>query len=116
MRNHSTAQHDRRIKSCCEGACGASLRKQRQMKAMQALLVMTLAVAAVVAFPASNVTAGKCSVGSNDLCSCSQLIAKKIIKGLDDCTQEVAIAACKDGKCSNDFAVSTGEAREKSPR
>ena len=91
MRNYSTTQHDQRIKSCCKRACGASLRKQRQMKAMKALLVMTLAVAAVVAFPASNVTAGKCSVGSNDLCSCSQLIAKKIIKGLDDCTRKAAL-------------------------
>merc|ERR1711907_607160 len=39
---------------------------------------------------------GACQVGGSDLCSCSQLIAKHIIKSFNDCPQEAAVAACKD--------------------
>lgn len=45
--------------------------------------------------------AGRCQAGSTALCSCSQLIAKRLIKSLDDCTQEAAIAACSSGACSD---------------
>ena len=36
-----------------------------------------------------------CSPGSEDLCSCSQLIRAGVIKSFDDCTQAAAIAYCE---------------------
>merc|ERR1712216_53964 len=43
----------------------------------------------------------QCTVGSDALCSCSELISKGIIKNFDQCTQDAAIKACKDGQCSH---------------
>merc|ERR1712216_429398 len=54
-----------------------------------------------------------CSVGGAGLCSCSELIAKKIIKSIDDCTQEAAMKACSDGRCSHsELSASTGKCEE----
>lgn len=47
--------------------------------------------------------AADCSIGGAGLCSCSELIAKHLIKSFDDCTQEAAVAACKSGECAHDF-------------
>ena len=41
---------------------------------------------------------GSCEVGGSDLCSCSHLLQKKIIKSFNDCTQEAAAGACKVGR------------------
>merc|ERR1711865_827707 len=57
----------------------------------------------VSAFPATEQP--DCSVGGSGLCSCSELIAKKIIKSFDDCTQEAAMSACTDGQCSHSSSV-----------
>jgi hypothetical protein len=42
-----------------------------------------------------------CSAGSEDLCSCSELIRAGAIASFDDCTQEAAIDYCqKHGACA----------------
>lgn len=42
-----------------------------------------------------------CTAGSEDLCSCSQLIKRGAIDNFDECTQEAAIEYCKQfGGCS----------------
>merc|ERR1712046_48838 len=64
---------------------------------MGAGLMMRSFVALCVVMIAS--TSADCSIGSPNLCGCSQLIEKHIIKSMDDCTQEAAIAACKAGTC-----------------
>jgi hypothetical protein len=43
----------------------------------------------------------QCFAGSENLCSCSELIERHIITGLDDCTQSAAIEACKSGACNS---------------
>eukprot|EP00930_Biecheleria_cincta_P003705 TRINITY_DN10462_c0_g1_i1.p1 TRINITY_DN10462_c0_g1~~TRINITY_DN10462_c0_g1_i1.p1 ORF type:complete len:154 (-),score=31.72 TRINITY_DN10462_c0_g1_i1:64-525(-) len=43
-----------------------------------------------------------CKVGGASLCSCSELLRRKLIQSVDDCTQEAAAQACATGKCRND--------------
>merc|ERR1711934_787343 len=80
----------------------------RKYNAMAMKFAAVLACAAIATAlpttlqPSQNSTLlGSCQVGGSDLCSCSQLLAKHIIKSFNDCTQEAAVAACKDGACSN---------------
>jgi len=43
-----------------------------------------------------------CKAGSEDLCSCSQLMKRGAIDSFDDCTQEAAIDYCeKNGPCES---------------
>jgi len=51
-----------------------------------------------------------CEVGGESLCSCSELISKKLIKSFDDCSQEAAMAACNAGQCKH-----SGEVEAQSP-
>eukprot|EP00933_Yihiella_yeosuensis_P060188 TRINITY_DN6235_c0_g1_i1.p1 TRINITY_DN6235_c0_g1~~TRINITY_DN6235_c0_g1_i1.p1 ORF type:complete len:218 (-),score=37.86 TRINITY_DN6235_c0_g1_i1:51-704(-) len=44
---------------------------------------------------------GSCKVGSDSLCSCSELLKLHLISSLDDCTQSAAVSACSSGKCSH---------------
>ena len=41
-----------------------------------------------------------CSAGSEDLCSCSELVRRRAIASVDECTQTAAIAYCRQhGQC-----------------
>ena len=43
-----------------------------------------------------------CKAGSEDLCSCSQLMKRGVIDSFDDCTQEAAVEYCEQhGTCGS---------------
>lgn len=56
-----------------------------------------------------------CSVGSEDLCGCSELISAKVIPSFDECTQSAAVAACKSGACSHSGHAVATESTAKLP-
>jgi len=56
-----------------------------------------------------------CSVGSEDLCGCSELISAKLIGSFDECTQSAAVAACKSGECAHLAHAVASEAPAKLP-
>merc|ERR1711998_341492 len=45
-----------------------------------------------------------CSAGGSGLCSCSELINARQISTMSQCTQEVAITACKSGECAHSLS------------
>merc|ERR1712166_1732475 len=76
------------------------------LRTIQSLAGLLLALGS----PSAPAAAPQCYVGSVSLCSCSELMIGGIIKSVDDCTQEAAIAACEDSKCvhEGDSERSTG--------
>ena len=52
--------------------------------------------------PLAPAAPAQCDAGSDSLCGCSELIERHLIKYIDECTQEPAIAACEDIKCAHD--------------
>lgn len=56
-----------------------------------------------------------CSVGSADLCGCSELISAKIIASFDECTQSAAVSACKSGACIHPGPKEARESQTKLP-
>lgn len=50
-------------------------------------------------------TGATCEAGGGSLCSCSELIQKKLIESINDCTQVAAVAACKAGTCKHDSST-----------
>ena len=80
---------------CCDGRYSEALKSMcdSPLSAPAGVCLNASAPVEEVRVPAS------CAAGSESLCSCSELLAKHLIKSFDDCTQEAAIAACQSGAC-----------------
>jgi len=66
------------------------------------------AIQAIGSLEKNDMGGDSCYPGSMALCSCSELIKKGIIKSIDDCTQTMAVDACKSGQCAHDSTTLEG--------